>query len=207
MARGKQKGVVSLKDTVPDSEIVRKGEVRNEPNYIFPDGNFGITGKYADYSLVTKRIAYRTGTEDDKEDCGKVIEYTVWEDYPCYMSTIEGIFKSYAKINNLSEFKRKKLMTEMNELVNIHRSTDDKITKALGTLDTFIDRTQEEILSLADTKQKLLEDIKELTSIKYNLKTKIDDIDKMYADIKDKHKIIVENMPKQKKHPIKEEEA
>jgi hypothetical protein len=33
MARGK--GIVSLKDTVPDNEIIRNGEVRNLPNYIF----------------------------------------------------------------------------------------------------------------------------------------------------------------------------
>jgi chromosome segregation ATPase len=98
-------------------------------------------------------------------------------------------------------------MTQISELVAIDKSIDDKITKALGTLDTYVDRSQEEILTLADIKQRLLEDIKELRLTKNNMQTKINDIDKMYTEIKDKHKIIVENMPKQKKHPIKEEEA
>ena len=64
MARGRQKGIVSLKDTVPDSEIVRLGEIKNEPNYQI-DNDYGIKGGYRDYSLVKKRIAYRTGTKED----------------------------------------------------------------------------------------------------------------------------------------------
>jgi len=54
MAKGRQKGVLSLKDSVPDNEILRLGEIKNKPNYPFPDGEYGITGKYRDYSLVKK---------------------------------------------------------------------------------------------------------------------------------------------------------
>lgn len=205
MARGREKGVVSLRDSVKDSEIIRLGEVRNEPNYRI-DENYGISGGYADYSLVKKRMACRKGTEDDGVNFEKVIEYEMWEDYPCYMSTLEGIFKSYAKFLNLSEFKTKKMNGDINELVAIHRNTNDKINKALCGLDNFLNDTKEEVCNLADTKQKLLSEINELKTIKNNMKNMISDIDKMYAEIKDKRKIIVD-IDKSKKHKeVKEEE-
>jgi hypothetical protein len=206
MARGKQKGVVSLKDTVPDSEIVRLGEIRNRPHYPFPDGLYGISGKYADFSLMCKRIAYRTGTEEDGVNCGKVIEYKMWEDYPCYISTLEGIFKAYAKILNLSEFKTKKMNGDIKELVEIHRKTQDTINKALSGIDKELNYYQEEICTLSDTKQRLLNDINDLKKIKEGIASKITDIDRMYEEIKDKRKIIVD-VDKPKKHKIKEEEA
>lgn len=200
----KPKGVKSLKETVKDNEIVRNGEVRNKPDYPFPDGLYGITGKYGDYSLVMKRIAYRTGTEEDEKDCGKVIEYEVWEDYPCYVSTLEGIFKSYARILNLSEFKAKKMKGEISELVEIHKKTYNTINKALSGIDGHLNHYQEEVCTLADTKQRLLNDISELTDIKNSLSKKIDDIDKMYAEIKEKRTIIV-NVDKPKNHRIPKE--
>ena len=195
---------ISLKETVPDSEIVRLGEIKNKPDYPFPDGKFGITGKYKDYSLLNKRIAYRTGTVEDGVNEGKVIEYEAWEDYPCYVSTLEGVFRSYAKILNLTEFKTKKMNGEIAELVAIHRNTNEIINKALGGIDDFMNGEQIEICSLADTKQKILNDIDELTQIKNSLKNKIDDIDKMYGEIKEKRKIIV-NVDKSKKHKVVEE--
>jgi hypothetical protein len=205
MARGKQKGVPNLKDSVPDSEIIRNGEVRNKPDYPFPDGLYGIKGKYADYSLVTKKLAYRTGTEEDGKYCGKVIEYELWEDYPCYVSTLEGIFKSYAKILNLSEFKTKKMMGDVSELVEIHKKTYDTINKALSGIDQYLSNEQNEICTLADTKQRLLNDIDDLTIIENNIRKKIVNIDRMYSEIKDKRKIIVE-VDKPKKHKVKLEE-
>ena len=196
---------VNLKDTVPDSEIIRLGEITSEPKYKFPDGKFGITGKYKDYSLVEKRIAYRTGKENDGANCGKVIEYETWEDYPCYVSTLEGIFKSYASILNLTEFKAMKVNSSIGELVAIHKSTHDKINKALCGLDNFVTDTKEEICNLADTKQKLLVEINELKAIKSNMSNMIASIDKMYAEIKEKRKIIVD-VDKPKKHRMKLED-
>ena len=153
MARGKQKGIVSLKDTVTDNEIVRNGEVRNEPNYQIDD-DYGITGCYKDRSLVKRRLAYRTGNKEDGINFGKIIEYEIWEDVPCYVSTLEGIFKSYAKIIDLTEFKTKKMMKNISELVEIHQHTDDKITKALRGIDTYMNKEQTEVCQLADVKDR-----------------------------------------------------
>lgn len=200
----KPKGVKSLKETVSDNEIVRLGEIRNRPDYPFPDNEYGIAGKYKDYSLVNKRIAYRTGTVEDGVNVGKIIEYEVWEDYPCYVSTLEGIFKSYAKILNLTEFKTKKMNGEIAELVAIHRNTNEIINKALGGIDDFMNQEQGEICSLADTKQRLLSEISELKKIKESFVTIIKDVDNMYNEIKDKRKIIVD-IDKPKSHKIKEE--
>jgi hypothetical protein len=204
MAKGRKKGVVSLKDTVPDSEIVRLRKVKNPPNYQIDD-DYGITGGYADYALVKKRIAYRTGTEEDGVNCGRVIEYETWEDYPCYVSTLEGIFEAYARILNLTEFKKKKMKGNISELVEIHQRTHDMINEALKGIDTYLSKEQEEVCTLADTKQELLNDIKELRQQKSEVIKILNDINKMYNEIKQARVIIVDR-DKPKKRRIKEDE-
>ena len=203
MAKGK--GIVSLKDTVPDNEIIRNGEVRNEPNYMFPDGNFGITGKYRDYSLVTKRIAYRTGTKEDGDNFGKVIEYTVWEDYPCYVYKLSEVFREYANINNLTTFKTKKLMTSISELVEIENSTSELITQALIGFDTKMNKSQNETLELLDTKECLKNSIEEIKLMKNELIKKSDEVDRLIETIKAKSVYII-NKDKPKKHRVPKEE-
>jgi len=94
---------------------------------------------------------------------------------------------------------------EIKELVEIHRNTQDTINKALSGIDKELNSYQEEVCTLADTKQRLLNDINELKVIKDSLAKKIEDIDRMYEEIKEKHKIIVDG-DKPKKHKIKEEE-
>lgn len=199
MAKGKQKGIVSLKDSVPDSEIVRNGEVKNPPNYQIDD-NYGITGGFRDYSLVKKRIAYRTGTEEDGDGCGKVIEYEVWDDVPCYVSSLESIFNSYAKIINLTEFKTKKMKGNISELVEIHRNTQDMISKALNEMDTYMNKEQTEVCQLADVKETLLNDIKELQKRKVDITKVLDDIDRMHKEVKKATSIIIDrNKPKKRR--------
>lgn len=204
MARSK--GKVSLKETVPEDEIVKLGEVKNEPNYIMPDGLYGISGGYMDYSLVKKRIAYRTGNTDDAENEGKVIEYTTWEDVPCYKSTLQGIFEAYAKILNLSEFKRKKLMQSISDLIEINKKTKDKIYKSIGNYDVLFTNEQNDILSLLDKKESLLKDINDLQDIKEEYVKSLNDLEQLKNEIKERRKIIVQDMPKQKKHRLKLEE-
>ena len=204
MARGKQKGIASLKDTVADHEIVRLGEVKNEPNYIFPDGEFGIVGGYKDYSLVKKKLSYRTGTSEDGENEGKVIEYEAWQDYPCYVSTLEGIFESYIQILNLTEFKTKKMRSTIGELVGIHQRTDNMVSEALKGIDAYLSQEQSGVCNLADTKQRLLNDIKELQQQKDTYIKLQTDINRMYNEIKEARTIIVDR-DKPKKHRIKEE--
>jgi len=199
MAKGKQKGVISLKDSVPDSEIVRLGEVKNSPNYSFPDGNYGITGKYADYSLVKKRIAYRTGTEEDGINNGKVIEYAIFEDVPCYTSTIKGIFESYSQILNLTEFKTKKMKGEISELVEIHQHTQDIISEALKGFEEYLTKEQGKACELTDTIIHLENYIENLESRLDKYKKLDKEIENMYNAIKEKTTIIV-NRDKPKNH-------
>lgn len=201
MARGKQKGIVSLKDTVPDNEIVRNGEVRNEPNYQIDD-DYAISGGYKDYSLVKKRIAYRTGNKEDGVNCDRVIEHEVWEDVPSYHSTLEGIFNAYARTINLTEFKTKKMKGNISELVEIHRNTQNMISKALKGIDTYLSNEQTEVCQLADTKQRLLNDIEELQKQKNNITKILDDIDRMHKEVKKATAIIVDR-DKPKKHKLK----
>lgn len=205
MAKGRQKGVACLKDSVPDSEIVRLGEVRNIPNYPFPDGNYGISGGYGDYSLVKKRIAYRTGTVEDGENLSKVIEYEIYEDIPCYLSTFEGVFDAYAKILNLTEFKKKKMKGEISELIEIHKNIQAIVKQALSGIDTYLTDEQKDLCSMADTKLKLQEKIDNLKSDLEKYKKIDKEIDNMYNTIKEKTTIIV-NRDKPKNHRTKKEE-
>ena len=205
MARGKQKGIVSLKDTVPENEIVISDQIINEPNYTFPDGEYGILGKDRCYSLVKKRIAYRTGKEEDGINCGKVISYTIWEDAPCYTEDYVTLFDAYARILNLTEFKTKKIKGNISEVVEIHQRTNNMISKALKGIDTYMSKEQTEICSLADTKQRLLNDIKELQKQKNNITKILDDIDRMHKEVKKATAIIVDR-DKPKKRKLKLEE-
>ena len=199
------KGKISLKDTVPDNEIIRNGEVKNQPNYPFPDGVYGITGKYNDYSLVKKRIAYRTGTEEDGIYNGKVIEYEVYEDVPCYSTELTHLFDAYAKILNLTEFKTKKMKGEIGELIEIHQRTHNMISEALKGIDTYLSNEQKEVCNLADTKQRLLDDNNEIHEIKNKSLKVFAEITRMYNEIKQAHTIIVDR-DKPKKHRMPKEE-
>lgn len=198
-------GKTLLKDTVPDNEIVRKGEVRNEPNFIFACGNYGIVGQYMDYSLVEKKLSYRTGKKEDGEDEGKVIEYIDWKDVPAYHSTLKGMFESYAKIKNLTEFKTKKLVEDISEIIEINKNTQKLIVETLNNYDNVLSKNGTETLTLMDKKELLKDEIREL-ELRIKKYTKLDkEIDNMYKQIKDKTTIIV-NRDKPKKHRIKEEE-
>lgn len=205
MAKGKPKGVVSLKDTVPENEIVISDQIINEPNYTFPDGEYGIVGKDRCYSLVKKRIAYRTGKEEDGINCGKVISYTIFEDAPCYTEDYVNLFDAYARILNLTEFKTKKIKGDISEVVEIHQRTNNMISEALKGIDTYLSKEQEEVCTLADTKQELLNDIKELRQQKSEVIKILNDINKMHNEIK-QAKVIIVDRDKPKKRKLKLEE-
>jgi len=204
MARGKSVGVSSLKDSVKDSEIVRLGEIRNEPNYILDD-DYGISGGYADYSLVKKRVAYRTGTIVDGINCDKVIEYISYDDAPCYMPTITGIMESYARILNLSEFKTKKIMSSLGDLYAIQKNTASSISKALKGFDTPLNKTQNEVCELMDTKASLIEEIRLMKESMADFKKAKKDVDGYVEVIKEKYIYVMEK-DKVKQHRVKLED-
>jgi uncharacterized coiled-coil protein SlyX len=198
------KGKGSLKDTVKDEEIVRKGEETSKPTYPFPDGEYGMDSGYRDYSLVKKRIAYRTGKEEDGEDFGKVIEYTTWDDVPCYSSTPEGIFMSYKKLLNLSDFKSKKIIKGVQDLMDIANETDRKINEALKGYTDNLTKQQHEICDLTNSITELNQYVKEQQSRLDKYISMDKEVDKMYEKIKEKTTIII-NRDKQKNHRMPKE--
>jgi len=60
MARGK--GKKSLAELTDPSEIIETDEEVNPPNLLI-DSNYGITADAYNYTLVNKKVAYRTGKE------------------------------------------------------------------------------------------------------------------------------------------------
>ena len=202
MARGKSVGVSSLKDSVKDSEIVRLGEVKNYPEYPFPDGLYGVTGGYADYALVKKKVSYRTGTIEDSINNGKVIEYDLWSDYPCYISELTGIMESYARILNLTEFKTKKMVGTVSELIEIQKKTSATINEALKGFDTPLNKEQREICELLDTKASLVEEIRVMKEAMAEFKKAKKDVDGYVDVIKEKYIYVMEK-DKVKQHRVK----
>ena len=79
------------------------------------------------------------------------------------------------------------------------------ISKALKGIDTYMSKEQGEICSLADTKQRLLNDIEKLRQQKSEVIKILNDINKMHNEIKQARVIIVDR-DKPKKRKVKLEE-
>ena len=196
---------IGLRDTVADSEIVRLGEIKNKPNYKI-DENYGITGGESDYALVKKRLACRTGTAEDGINAKKIIEYEMWDDDFCYVENFVKIFRAYAKKIKLTEFKTKKMNGDIKELIEIEQKTNDMINEALKGIDQYLNKEQEEVCVLADTKERLKIDISELQQQKKELASMIKNINVMYEEIKDKHKLVMSvDKPRNHKMPKEKE--
>ena len=83
------------------NNVVDLDEELNVPNILI-DEEFGISGKTYDYAVVQRKIAHRTGKEEDGVNKDKVIRYIRWEDCK-YSSTISGCLEIYKRTSNLNK--------------------------------------------------------------------------------------------------------
>jgi hypothetical protein len=197
MARGKQ----SLAELAAPEDVIETNEVTGSIPFFLIDDEYGISAGYGDYSLVIKKKASRKGKEEDGENKDKVYTYTNWVELK-YVSTVEGIIETYATIKERNLNRKLIKSTNIQDIVKNKQEVKDKIYKALRV--DIIDNQVKECCNLLDTSQFLKQQITEVKAVLTEYKKLIAEADHTFKEGK---KIIVENMPKTKKHPIKEEQA
>lgn len=187
----------TLADTVDESEIVDLGEVENEPNILIDD-DFGITGKYLDYALVQRKVAHKTGKEEDGINNGKVIRYTKWEDCK-YSGDIFGCLRMYQKISNLNKISKLKSCKDFKVIEDIFKSTDDTINKFFKGYGDMSNQ-QQEMAGLIDMVNLLKLRIKESNKV-------FDAVQELHELVKAKRKIVINDTePKKVRYKQAKEE-
>jgi len=189
----------TLADTVDESEIIdlTQTEEVNVPNILIDD-NYGIQGRYGDYSLLERVISLRTGKEEDGVNNGKVIRYISWNVVTphSYGRTIFDVLRNYSEYSNLTKIKALKKCKDFEVVENIYKSTNTTINKFLSTY-TNITKEQSTIAELIDMINKLKSEVATAKSV-------FVEVDELRELVKTKRKIVVGDEPK--KHRTKKEE-
>lgn len=192
--------VKRLTDGVDENDIVDLTDVEelNAPNILI-DEEYGITGKYADYAVVQRKIANRTGKEEDGVNEGKVIRYIRWEDCK-YSSTISGCLEIYKRTSNLNKISKLKKCRDFAVIESILKETNDVVDNFLKNHND-LNNQQSQIADMMDTINELKSKIKEANKV-FVLVAELHEL------VKAKRKIVIDDTepkkPKFKK--VKEEE-
>lgn len=195
MARGKQSLVET---TAPENIIETQEEVGSIPFFDI-DESYGVSGCYADMALVVKKNASKTGKEENGEDPNKVYTYFRWDELK-YDARLSGILDLYLKEKRLKAFKSQRTK-DIKDLIRIEQELYDYIH---SILDINENEQFKNVCNLTDTVLYLKHQIEEARKVLSDYHKLIEDTQ---SEFKKGKAIIVDNMPKQKKHPIKEEEA
>ena len=190
---------ISLKDSVKEEEIIDLEEEINVPNILLegsPESGYGITGGYGDYSLVEKKIAYRSVKEEDNVDKKyKVIKYATWVDCPSYNSTLLECVNSWINKRNLTKIKALK-KANFSEVEKIYNYTRQVVKKAMESL-SFSDNAKSSAVAI-DNYNTILKETEDIKSI-------IKEANQLHELIKEKRKILIADT-EPKKHRLKESE-
>ena len=187
----------TLADTVDESEIVDLGEEVNQPNFMIDD-ECGISGGYGDYALVQRKIAHRTGKEEDGVNNGKVIRYVTWVTVQphSYGRTPFDILNNYMEYISLQKFKKLNKSNNFNDVKQIYLDTKQTIRDCLKS-SQFADDIKHQG-ALVDEIVQLKDELKRIKSI-------LSEADELHELIKDKRRIIISDT-EPKKHRVKLEE-
>lgn len=189
----------SLKDTVNEDEIIDLGEEINSPNIILEENSengYGILGEYGDYSLVVKQIAYRSAKEEDNIDAKyKIIKYTNWSPYPCYVSTLLEAINSWIEKRNLTKIRALK-KAKFGEVEKIYTETKELVSKAMKILEVADGEKSNAIHT--DNYNSILEETQRIKEI-------IKEADALHELVKEKRQIVIGDT-EGKKHRIKKED-
>lgn len=187
----------TLADTVDESEIVDLNEEVNAPNFLIDD-EYGIQGSYGDYALTQRKIAHRTGKEEDGVNNGKIIKYITWVTVQphSYGRTPFDILENYMNYVSLQKFKKLNKSNNFNDVKRIYIDTQQTVRDCLKSTQFTQDIKQQG--TLINEINQLKEELKKVRAI-------LTEADELRELIKDKRRIIVgETEPK--KHRLKLEE-
>ena len=192
--------VKRLTDGVDEKDIIDLTDVEelNEPNILI-DEEFGITGKYSDYAVVQRKVAHRTGKEEDGVNKDKVIRYIRWEDCK-YSSTISGCLEIYKRTSNLNKISKLKKCRDFAVIESILKETNDVVDNFLKNHND-LNSQQTQIADMMDIIDGFRLKIKEANKV-FTL------VSELHELVKAKRKIVIDDTepkkPKFKK--VKEEE-
>ena len=190
MARGKK----NLASEVDESEIIISDEVLNPPNILIND-DFGISTGTCDYALVERKVAHRTGKEEDGKNCGKVIRYTRWDDVN-YGRTPFKCLENYFEYANLTKTKQLKMEKDFNKIADIYKETQNEVVTFMRQLD--LSKQTVETGTLMDEIYEMKDKLRQINKV-------LEEADELHELIKDKRRIII-NDTEPKKHRVKLEE-
>ena len=194
MARGKQ----SLKDKLNESLIIKTDEEIGDIPFWLIDENYGVSVDKYGYSLVEKKEM----TRGVKDDAGNIVggeTYYTWQFCKSASSFEDGLL-AYTRVTERKLMSKLVKCQDFRMLVAIRLQIQKTINNSFK-----INGINSELLDACNTIQGH-EDLK----IKIAEVNKLaDDTTEQFNDlidtIKEKRKIIVQEMPKEKKHKIKEE--
>lgn len=188
---------ITLKDSVNEDEIIDLGEV-DVPNIVLEeksDSGYGIKGNYGDYSLVEKKISYRSVKEDDNVDKKyKVAKYITWLDVPSFHSTLIGCIDAWIDKRNLTRIKALK-KANFGEVEKICNETKKLVSDAMSKL-TVDDSLKQNAIQM-DNYNKLLEATERSKSL-------IRECEKFEELLKEKRRIVIKDTEPKKHRTPKE---
>jgi hypothetical protein len=194
MAKGRQ----SLVETTHPDDIIETNEETGSIPFFDIDNEYSISGCYDDLALVIKKNASKKGKSENGEDPNKVYTYYRWDELK-YDSELSGIFEIYLKVKRLNAFKGQR-SKDIKELIKIEQDLYDFIH---NKLDIKANEQFKQVCNLTDTVLYLKEQITAAKSVLNDYNKLIADADAKFREGK---QIIVDNMPKEKKHRLKLEE-
>lgn len=194
----KPKGIKSLADSVDASEIIETEDEMGTVNFMIDD-TFGIVGSYSDYALVERKVAYRTGKEEDGKNNGKVISYIKWDVVSpfSYGRTPFDVLNNYARHIGLRKFKQLNKSNNFDDVKQIYIDIQTTINQALKSSQFTDDIVKQGTL---------IDEISELKAKLNMINDIFDEADELRALIKDKRRIIIGDTEPKKHRTPKEEE-
>jgi hypothetical protein len=196
MAKGKQ----SLIETIDQSKIIDTKEEAGDIPFWLIDENYGVSADKYGFNLVERKKMTRA-VKNEKGDITSGEIYYMWQFCKSADSFEDGLI-AYTKVTE------RKLM---------HQLVKCQDFRKLIAIRLQIQKTINNSFKLNGINSNLLDACNTIQGHE-ELKIKIDEVNKLANEaeehfnnlietIKEKRKIIVQEMPKEKKHRIKEEEA
>jgi hypothetical protein len=189
MAKGKQ----SLAETIDPSKIVDTGEEGGDIPFFLIDNTYGVSADKYGFNLVERKKMTRAVKDDKGNITGGEIYY-MWQ-FSKSANEFEDTLIAYAKLTERKLMSKLVKCQDFRELVKIRLQIQRTINNSFK-----IDGINKDLLSACNTIQGHEE-----------LKIKIEEVNKLadtaeetfnnfIEDVKEKRKIIVQEMPKEKKH-------
>ena len=194
MARGKQ----SLKETLDPSLITKTDIEEGDIPFFLIENGYGVSVDKYGYNLVERKEMTRS-VKDEKGNVVGGETYYTWN-FSKSAGSFEDALLAYTRVTERKLMSKLVKCADFRKLVAIRLQIQNTINNAFK-----IDGINSTLLDACNTIQGH-EDLKvKITEVNKLADNATEQFNNLIDTIKEKRKIIVQEMPKEKKHPIKEE--